>query len=296
MKNAKFYISAALFIAITALKFLSPSLAGDVREKLLPAIEQNTDYRAVMTEIGTTLSDGKSVISALGKFHEDETDRSATSESTEISQYTGLPERRYRPKTVGTLHEKLTRDVALINLTEPSSAEPVQEQPDPEQAQREAAVETFLASQADYSDYAVPANVTYSAPALPFSYQSPVTGYTSSGFGYRIHPLLGEVKFHYGTDFAAWSGTDILAFAAGTVLAAGESDSYGKYIMIDHGDGYETLYAHCSQLNVSAGESVQAGQKIALVGATGQATGPHLHFELLHDNVYLNPEFYLYEA
>ena len=156
-----------------------------------------------------------------------------------------------------------------------------------------AAREAFLNEQAVYSGYAVPANVSYAVSELPFAHTSPVAGYTSSGFGYRLHPLENKVKFHYGTDFAANSGTAVCAFADGTVLAAGQDDGYGNYVKVRHADGYTTLYGHCSKLLVRAGETVTAGQEIALVGATGKATGPHLHFELMHDGYYCNPEFYL---
>ena len=101
------------------------------------------------------------------------------------------------------------------------------------------------------------------------------------------------ILFHYGTDFAANSGTTVCAFADGTVLAAGQSDGYGNYVKLGHAGGYATLYGHCSKLLVRAGETVTLGQPIALVGATGKATGPHLHFELMHDGYYYNPEFYL---
>ena len=156
-----------------------------------------------------------------------------------------------------------------------------------------AAREAFLNEQAVYSGYAVPTNVSYAVSELPFAHTSPVAGYTSSGFGYRLHPLENKVKFHYGTDFAANSGMAVCAFADGTVLAAGQDDGYGNYVKIRHADGYTTLYGHCSKLLVRAGETVTAGQEIALVGATGKATGPHLHFELMHDGYYCNPEFYL---
>ena len=156
-----------------------------------------------------------------------------------------------------------------------------------------AARETFLQAQAAFSDRALPTNVSFDIPELPFATVSPVSGYTSSGFGYRMHPIQQTVKFHYGTDFAANAGTDICAFAAGTVLAAGQDAGYGNYAKVDHGGGFVTLYGHCSALLVSAGDTVSAGQVIARVGATGQATGPHLHFELIHEGVYLNPEFYL---
>ena len=89
------------------------------------------------------------------------------------------------------------------------------------------------------------------------------------------------------------NGTDVLAFADGTVETAAENDSFGKYLVLSHAGGYKTLYAHCSALCVAAGDAVKLGQKIALVGQTGSATGPHLHFELSCGGVYYNPEFYI---
>ena len=155
------------------------------------------------------------------------------------------------------------------------------------------AVTVFLESQAAFSDYGLPENVDYGYQALPFDFAVPVSGYNSSGFGYRLHPILNTVRFHYGTDFAANSGDDVLAFADGVVTLAARSDSYGNYITIDHGDGWTSLYAHCSRLYVKSGQRVSAGERIALVGSTGLATGPHLHFELQHDGMYLNPEYYV---
>ena len=135
--------------------------------------------------------------------------------------------------------------------------------------------------------------MSYEYIACPDETVVPVAGVSSSGFGYRLHPIKGEVRFHYGTDFAAWTGEDILAFADGKVTFAGYSESYGNYITIDHGSGWESLYAHCSELLVRSGDSVAAGDKIALVGETGLATGPHLHFELKCNGVYINPEYYV---
>jgi len=149
-----------------------------------------------------------------------------------------------------------------------------------------------METQSAYSAYAVPETVSYERPELPFEYSSPVAGVTSSGFGYRMHPIKNEVKYHYGTDLAANTGTPITAFADGSIVAQGDSDSFGKYVMIDHPDGYRTLYAHCSKLCMNCG-AVKKGDTIALVGSTGAATGPHLHFELEHNGVYLNPEFYI---
>lgn len=111
-----------------------------------------------------------------------------------------------------------------------------------------------------------------------------IPGTITSQFGYRTDPITGETSYHSGTDIAAPDGSPILAAAGGTVTIANALDSwgggYGYYIRIDHGNGLETLYAHCSAICVAAGQQVQAGQVIGYVGQTGRATGNHLHFEV----------------
>lgn len=114
--------------------------------------------------------------------------------------------------------------------------------------------------------------------------------YITSSFGKRSHPVDGSDYFHKGTDFAASKGTDIVASEAGSVIYSDYSDGYGKTVIIQHADGYETLYAHCDQLFVEIGEYVEKGQVIASVGNTGRSTGPHLHFEVHKDDTYLDPE------
>ncbi len=112
----------------------------------------------------------------------------------------------------------------------------------------------------------------------------PVAGSITSPFGYRTDPITGEVSYHTGTDIAAPNGTPILAAADGTVVTANGVDSwggsYGYYVKLDHGNGLQTLYAHCSSICVATGQQVQAGQVIGYVGHTGRATGDHLHFEV----------------
>ena len=114
-----------------------------------------------------------------------------------------------------------------------------------------------------------------------------IAGTITSQFGYRTDPISGETSYHSGTDIAAPAGSPILAAADGTVTIANALDSwggsYGYYVRIDHGDGLETLYAHCSSICVTVGQQVQAGQVIAYVGRTGRATGNHLHFEVYQD-------------
>lgn len=111
-----------------------------------------------------------------------------------------------------------------------------------------------------------------------------ITGTITSQFGYRTDPITGETSYHSGTDIAAPEGSPILAAASGTVTIANALDSwggsYGYYVKLDHGNGLETLYAHCSSICVTAGQQVEAGQVIGYVGHTGRATGDHLHFEV----------------
>ena len=122
---------------------------------------------------------------------------------------------------------------------------------------------------------------------------TPVSAAMTSPFGWRIDPNGDEQQFHHGLDMGVPIGTDVLAFAAGTVEYIGESDIYGQYLQIDHGNGVKSFYAHCSKLCVQQGKTVEAGDKIAESGDTGNATGPHLHLELKRDGIYLNPLHYV---
>ncbi len=126
-------------------------------------------------------------------------------------------------------------------------------------------------------------------PAWRGPFLRPVSGSIVSGFGYRRHPILGGVRFHCGVDIAAPFGTTIRAAADGVVVFAGWRRAYGNTVIIDHGNGLATLYAHCSELLVSEGAVVRQGQPIARVGSTGLATGPHLHFEVRRYGEPVNP-------
>ncbi len=123
--------------------------------------------------------------------------------------------------------------------------------------------------------------------------QYPTYGTISSPFGWRIHPILGYAKFHNGIDFAAEAGTPIYAADTGTVIVAEWYGGYGYTVIIAHGNDLTTLYAHCSELYVQAGQVVQKGEVIAAVGSTGFATGPHLHFEVRLRGEPIDPAPYL---
>ncbi|MBE7004550.1 MAG: M23 family metallopeptidase [Ruminococcaceae bacterium] len=131
---------------------------------------------------------------------------------------------------------------------------------------------------------------------LGFDYTPPLTGAVTSGFGWREHPTTGRESFHYGVDVAADEGTEIACFADGTVGVVAESVELGRYLTVHHTNGFVTLYAHCSSISAQSGDLVRRGETIARVGSTGNATGPHLHFELHEGEDYLDPAYYLSQS
>ena len=126
-------------------------------------------------------------------------------------------------------------------------------------------------------------------------FKFPLASYTrvSDDYGPRIHPTLGVQQFHNGVDFASPTGTAIYAAYDGVVVAASYSKTMGNYVMIDHGSGLYTIYMHASKLYVSKDDVVARGTTIAAVGATGRATGPHLHFSVRLNGEYVSPWNYL---
>ncbi len=127
-----------------------------------------------------------------------------------------------------------------------------------------------------------------------FAWPVPSSTRVTSEFGYRMHPILKVNKLHTGIDIGAPTGTPIVAVNGGKVIQAAWNNSYGYMVMVDHGGGIVTLYAHCSQLKVKTGDIVTRGQTIALVGSTGMSTGPHLHLEVRVNGEYKNPRPYLF--
>lgn len=117
----------------------------------------------------------------------------------------------------------------------------------------------------------------------------------ASGYGYRIHPIYKVKKMHYGMDFSAPTGTEIFATGDGEVILAKRSyNGFGRHVIIRHGFGYETLYAHMSKVLVRKGQKVKRGEVIGLVGSTGTSVAPHLHYEVQKDGRKVNPAQYYF--
>ena len=121
----------------------------------------------------------------------------------------------------------------------------------------------------------------------------PTKGWVTSGFGRRLSPFTGRRKMHHGYDIAARTGTPVLATAHGVVSRVASLPDYGKIVVLDHGYGYQTYYAHNSKIMVKVGQRVQRGEKISAVGNTGRSTGSHLHYEVRLNGVPINPKRYL---
>jgi murein DD-endopeptidase MepM/ murein hydrolase activator NlpD len=129
--------------------------------------------------------------------------------------------------------------------------------------------------------------------ALPT--RRPASGYFTSGFGVRDHPVFGKIKMHEGLDIANRQGTLIKATAPGVVVFSGTKAGYGQTIIIDHGYGLETLYAHIHKLLVTKGQKLKRGTTIAIMGSTGYSTGSHVHYEVHIRGVPVNPLSYILE-
>ena len=121
----------------------------------------------------------------------------------------------------------------------------------------------------------------------------PLKGTITSAFGSRIHPVSGEASYHDGIDIAGSSGKNVYAAGSGEISFLGWSGDYGRLVIINHGDGIETKYAHLSGYDVLVGDYVYAGDVVGYVGQSGNVTGPHLHFEVLRNGNPVNPRNYL---
>jgi len=143
---------------------------------------------------------------------------------------------------------------------------------------------------------AVPRVVVFPRRGLGAPFSPPVNGPISSDFGPRAQPTAGASTDHKGIDYAVPVGTPVSASAAGRVSFAGQQSGFGNIVQVDHGGGIVSSYAHLSQISVSVGQQVAAGQLLGLSGATGTVTGPNLHFGIALNGTAVDPESYLVQA
>jgi murein DD-endopeptidase MepM/ murein hydrolase activator NlpD len=277
-------LCAVLFAVVFFGKGAAP--VSGFGETLLELIRSDTDFHSAFAAVGEAVFQGEPVLDTLGKlavevFGAGQSQRSADSDDPVPA---GL--------ALTTLAQRPTSQTVLAQL----HSSPVETADGGEEDQKSGEEEGQETQELETVQ--VPA---YTGPELPEGYSmdyydlglsetvTPVLGTLTSSYGYRDHPVSGEYLFHAGVDLAAQTGTPVRAFAAGTVEYIGESEAYGLYIQLDHGNGVKTFYCHCSALYAQKGEQVALGQTIAAVGQTGNATGPHLHLEVKLDNVHLNP-------
>ena len=324
----QFMICGAAFVALVAAKLWTPEHAVTLRRTLGAAMERNMDVQEIFSTVGRTFAGEQDpehglravwravflpetapdtpesdAVQASENVAESEAAQASAEipapESVTASDAAQTPESVAETETLTPYHWEGTfgNNTAFTSLSEPwpetsvSVAANVAESP----SDGNAFDDTHPEGQASvlYGGRKLPENVGMQQVLLNFDYQCPVKGTLTSAFGYRNHPIDGAERFHYGVDIAAETGTEIVCFADGVVTATGESTSFGKYCTVEHGGGFTTLYAHCSKITASSGAAVRMGDKIAEVGATGQATGPHLHFALQREGIYLNPIYYV---
>ena len=264
------------FVLLVVAKLALPARMERFNAKLAEVLSRNMDVQAVFSAVGRGIAgDGSGAAEEVYQavFHPEASGGAAV--ETALAMPDELPAMDMLREYQTALPDSVPKEETT------SEAQPAQESP----TQTEVSTLAYVL----YSDKNLPEDVSLEQVILDFDYCTPVCGTISSPFGYREHPVEGEERFHYGVDLAADTGTTVSCFADGTVTAVGESSSYGKYCIVTHSGGYTTLYAHCSHITVSSGADVARGEKIAEVGDTGMATGPHLHFELHQNGADLQP-------
>lgn len=288
-RAVRLVLCLAAFAVAVCVKLMFPGAMDGMRAEALRIIGGNVDYEAALSVMGETIAGERNIREAMAEVYEyafriiDNTD-----DAIEVDAETVKPDDKAEKITseIDTKTEENTENKAAPELKEDKVI-----QQEPAEANN-----GLIAKSLTYihdGDAEPPKDASYEAVAINFKYTMPVDGVKTSSFGYRDHPVDGVRRFHYGTDLGADKGTDINAFADGVVYAIGESSTLGLYVMIDHADGVRTIYGHCSELMVSGGEKVKMGDKIAEVGSTGNATGNCLHFEIVVNEVNIDPEYYL---
>ena len=286
-------ICAALFAVVFIGKGVFPQRLSQLQDNLQTVLSSDTDFRAALAELGESLSGQGAVLGELGNFcvqvfgpSSEELLDPAVQVQAEQNFLNQQADAAGQAAHYLRLEQVPEEWFSSSTAVEETASDYVPEETVP-------ALGTVI-WQANYAGTPLPENYTMDCISLGgLETVTPVLGYLRSEYGYRDHPVDGEYKFHNGVDIGGQEGDPIGAFAAGTVDYIGENDDHGLYLQIDHGNGVKSFYAHCSKLCVSQGQIVAAGEKVAEVGSTGVATGPHLHLELKWNGLHLNPAYYV---
>lgn len=253
-------VRLAASLVVCALGFGLSRIAPAGAEKLGSVLDKDTNFEQVFSRIGRAVADDEGMIAVFRDFYK----RGGDEADAELPQ---------------------TQD-------EPTDA--AEEIPVPQPLDDSLSLEQlYVLSQSEYAYLGTPELVSTAMPDIGFAFTAPAEGELESGFGYRLHPVDELVRFHYGVDISAEEGEQVYAFAGGRVLLTAESTDYGKYVQVAHEDGWLSLYAHLSEICVSSGDELTVGQVVGCAGSTGNTTGTHLHFELLKDELYVNPAYYI---
>lgn len=306
-------VCLTLFLTVFIGKGVFPAQVQEMSGMLLEHLGRNTDFRGAFIRLGNALSQEPELLGEVGAFCLEVFggEEQAVPVSLPVSlESLSEEERRFLnsdpDKAAAAAHyfrleqipgewaEDTAEENSMISggTAESEEAEDVLEV----QAQEEPAVPAVgaIVFRAQEQEKEPPAGHTMDQLSLgTLQICTPVEGTLWSGYGYRDHPVDGEYKFHSGVDLGADAGTSIGAFAAGKVEYTGLSEVYGNYLQIDHGQGIKSFYAHCQSIEVKQGQQVNMGERIARVGSTGTATGPHLHLELKCAGMRIDPAYYI---
>lgn len=258
-KRKQIRIITILLLLFVTVGILSSLLGGRfARSRIQTLTEENQLLRAKVEQYATTVDSIYSMLDSLGLTHKDNRDYPYYSGgATENIGYSHDPRLKLEMES---LEQKLSEILAFVEPKFPSMAMPAWDELQP----------------------------TSDVPSI-----YPTFGRISDAWGSRIHPITNNLEFHYGIDISNQAGTPIYATAAGVIETTEYTSGYGKHLIINHGNGYKSLYAHLYTYRAKEGESVSKGQIIGLMGDTGYSTGPHLHYEVHFNQHKLNPANFL---
>lgn len=302
MRLRQLLVCVVLFLTVFLGKGIFPAKLLQVRDDIVQLITYNIDFKAAFSKLGATIGGEGTLLDQLGEFCVEVFGGSSSSDvdPQQAGNLYGSSQSKIVLLTGGRQDpEELTQNLFSSDLPKLDisfDTEPVGQSEQPAAVEEPAVVPAAgtLLLKSDYSGKELPNNYTMDKLSLgDLETVTPVLGHLNSVYGYRDHPINGVYQFHGGVDIGGQTGDPISAFATGTVEYVGQDDSYGLYLQLDHGNGVKSFYAHCNKVCVTKGQSVAVGEKIAEVGSSGAATGPHLHLELKFNKTHLDPIYYI---